>query len=147
MEGLLVILVSAISLSFFLQQQQAEGKRNVFNPYFFWDDWAKQENFTFYPPTAEAPMNIVANLSPYTIYIYAKPKHHEPEAPPEDRFYTEIRVPLRYTLASGFWMQSRKGLEKIRLTKTATLLRFYCDSIVSLLRIYLDFIAILMRFY
>ena len=124
MEGLLVILVSAISLSFFLQQQQAEGKRSVFNPYFFWDDWAKQEEFIFYPPTAEAPMNIVATISPYTVYIYAKPKPHVPEAQPEDRYYTEIRVPLRYTLASGFWMQNRKGLEKVRLTKTASLLAF-----------------------
>ena len=124
MEGLLVILVSAISLSFFLQQQQAEGKRSTFNPYFFWDDWAKQENFAFYPPTADAPMNIVANISPYTVYIYAKPQHHAPDAPPNEQYYTEIRVPLRYTLASGFWMQARKGLEKVRLTKTATLLRF-----------------------
>ena len=124
MEGLIVILVSAISLSIFLQQQQAEGKSGTYNPYFFWDDWAKQEGFAFYPPSIDAPMNIVANLSPYTIYIYAKPKQHELGTPPEGQYYTEIRVPLRYTLASGFWMQLRKGLEKVRLTKTATLLQF-----------------------
>ena len=124
MEGLLVILVSAISLSFFLQQQQAEGKRSVFNPYFFWDDWAKQEEFIFSPPTPDGPMSIVATISPYTVYIYAKPKPHTLDASPEDRLYTEIRIPLRYTLASGFWMQHRRGLETVRLTKTAALLEF-----------------------
>ena len=83
MEGLLVILVSAISLSFFLQQQQAEGKRSTFNPYFFWDDWAEQEEFIFSPPTPETPMSIVATISPYTVYIYAKPNHMSPMLSPK----------------------------------------------------------------
>ena len=112
MEGLLVILVSAISLSFFLQQQQAEGKRSTFNPYFFWDDWAEQEEFIFSPPTPETPMSIVATISPYTVYIYAKPKPYEPNALPEDRFYTEIRIPLRYTLAVVFGCKTEEGWRK-----------------------------------
>ena len=69
MEGLLVILVSAISLSLFLQQQR-EGQPNISNRYFHWDTWAKQENFNFSRETNEAPMSIVAEISPYTVYIY-----------------------------------------------------------------------------
>ncbi len=133
MEGLLVILVSAISLSLFMQQQQKEGKANKVNPYFFWDEWAKQEGFSFSPPTAEASMNIVAGISPYTVYIYAKPKPHALDAPKSERYYAEIRVPLRYTLASGLWLQARKGLEKVRLTKTATLLQFKRGNLDELL--------------
>ena len=113
MEGLLVILVSAISLSLFMQQQHKEGKSNKTNPYFFWDEWAKQEGFTFSKPTADTPLSIVATVSPYSVYIYAKSKQHAPDAPREEQYYTELRVPLRYTLASGLWLQSRKGLEKI----------------------------------
>jgi len=123
-EGLLVILVSAISLSLFMQKQQKEGKVTKTNPYFFWDEWAKQEGFTFSPPTSDTPMNIVATISPYSVYIYAKTKAFKLDTAKEDRYYAEIRVPLRYTLASGLWLQSRKGLEKVRLTKTATLLEF-----------------------
>ena len=133
MEGLLVILVSAISLSLFMQKQQKEGTINKPNPYFFWDEWAKQENFSFTPPTVDAPMNIVATISPYTVYIYAKDKEHPPDAPKAERYYTEIRVPLRYTLASGLWIQARKGLEKIRLTKTATLLQFQRGNLDEIL--------------
>lgn len=124
MEGLLVILVSAISLSLFLQQQKEGGNPSVVSRFFHWDTWASQEGFSFTPSTAESAMNIVADIAPYTVYIYAKPKQHELDAPREEQFYTEIRVPLRYTLASGLWIQSRKGLERIRLTKTAKLLEF-----------------------
>ena len=124
MEGLLVILVSAISLSLFLQQQKDGPSPSIASRYFFWDTWADQEGFSFTPASAEGVMNIVAEVAPYTVYIYAKPKPHENEAPKEERFYTEIRIPLRYTLASGLWVQSRKGLERVRLTKTAKLLEF-----------------------
>ena len=69
-------------------------------------------------------MSIVAIISPYTVYIYAKPKPHEPNALPEDRFYTEILHPTTTLILVCFWMQNRRGLEKIRLTKTAALLQF-----------------------
>jgi hypothetical protein len=115
-ESVFVILLSAISLSFLLKQQQKTTKGKT-SPYSFWDHWAKQENFYFYPPSEDLPMNIVAEISPYTVDIYARVIGENISA-------TEIKIPIRYIISSGFWLQQTPSLEAIRIVKNPTIMEY-----------------------
>ena len=70
MEGLLAILIAAISLAIFLQKNtpSIESKSNFMD----WDSWARDRDWSFFPPSGDAPMAIIGMQNEYNTYIYAK---------------------------------------------------------------------------
>lgn len=115
MEGILAILIAAVSLALFLRKKKPPPKQPK-SLYGNWDIWAMENGCFFYPPKRNIPMTIVMNEASYSIYIYAQKCDNLIEGFHDE---TEVNIQLKCNIADGLYIQSWKGIPKNRKTKTA----------------------------
>jgi hypothetical protein len=124
MEGLLAILIAAISLALFLQKNapKVEAKSSFMN----WDTWAKQNNWSFFPPNKDAPMTVIGTKNNYSVYIYARKYQNMVE---DYRDETEIKVPLKFTIADGLLIHPWEGISNMPRNQLAQQMKFNRGSL------------------
>ena len=120
MEGILAILIAAVSLSLFLRKKKPPPKQPK-SLYGHWDTWALDNGYFFYVPKRNIPMTIVLNEATYSIYVYAQKCDNL-----IDGFHneTEVNIQLKCNIADGLYIQSWAGIPKNRRTKDAESLLF-----------------------
>ena len=124
MEGLLAILIAAISLALFLQKQTP--KTPTSSNYMKWDIWARDKGWSFFPPNQDAPMTIIGNRNDYAVYVYARKYDNMVDDYNDD---TEVKIPLKHTIADGLMIQSWDGIDRMPKNEQSHSMKFNRGSL------------------